>query len=60
MTKSQVKLLTIFKNDIERIKAHNKRVGSRTGQCSLFESSDSNFGWFVWAESSDSTAHSKH
>jgi len=21
--------------------------------------SDSNFGWFVWAESSDSAAHSK-
>jgi hypothetical protein len=39
----------------------NKRVGSRVGQCSLFESSDSN-GWSVCfgRDRSDPAAHAKH
>jgi len=39
----------------------NRRVGSRAGQCSLFESSDSN-GWSVccWRDRSDPAAHAKH
>ena len=40
---------------------HNKRVGSRAGQWSLFESSDSN-GWLVCfgRDRSDPAAHAKH
>ncbi len=39
----------------------NKRVGSSAGQCSLFESYDSN-GWSVcfWRDRSDPAAHAKH
>ena len=39
----------------------NKRVGCRAGQCSLFESSDSN-GWFVCLgrDRSDPAAHAEH
>ena len=39
----------------------NKRVGSRVGQCFLFESCDSN-GWFVCfgRDRSDPAAHAKH
>ena len=39
----------------------NKRVGSRIGQCSLFESYDSN-GWSVCLRRnpSDSAAHAEH
>jgi hypothetical protein len=41
--------------------ATNKRVGSGVGQCSLFESYDSN-GWSVccWRDRSDPAAHAKH
>ena len=41
--------------------ATNKRVGSRVGQCSLFESTDSNV-WSVcfWRDRSDPAAHAKH
>ena len=46
---------------VEVKSAANKRVGSRVGQCSLFESSDSN-GWSVWfgRDRSDPAAHAKH
>jgi len=46
----------INKND-----RHNKRVVGRVGQCSLFESSDSN-GWSVCfgRDRSDPAAHAKH
>ena len=39
----------------------NRRVGSRVGQCSLFESYDSN-GWVVCfgRDRSDPAAHAKH
>ena len=45
---------------IFKINATNKRVGSRAGQCSLFESSDSN-GWVVCfgRDRSDPAAHAK-
>jgi len=40
---------------------HNRRVGCRVGQCSLFESSDSN-SWSVYfgRDRSDPAAHAKH
>jgi hypothetical protein len=43
---------------MKRNQAANKRVGSRVGQCSLFESSDSN-GWSVCLgrDRSDPAAH---
>jgi len=39
----------------------NRRIGSRVGQCSLFESTDSN-GWFVCRrrDRSDPAAHANH
>ena len=41
--------------------SRNKRVGSRAGQCSWFESYDSN-GWSVCfgRDRSDPAAHAKH
>ncbi len=43
------------------IDAPNRRVGSRAGQYSLFESYDSN-GWSVcfWCDRSDPAAHAEH
>jgi hypothetical protein len=47
--------------DIKLNEAHNKRVVGKAGQCSLFESFDSN-GWSVYfgRDRSDPAAHAKH
>ena len=44
----------------KNLMGHNRRVGCLVGQCSLFESSDSN-GWSVccWRDRSDPAAHAK-
>ncbi len=51
-----MKLLRIFDKEmaITKVPAVQFRGLFRSNR------SDSNFGWFVWAESSDSAAHSKH
>ena len=47
--------------NLNKLITANKRVGSRSGQCFWFESSDSN-GWSVCfgRDRSDPAAHAKH
>jgi hypothetical protein len=64
MQKTKIEFMiktTEFGNEVLKENAYNRRVGSGVGQCSLFESSDSN-SWSVcfWLNHSDSAAHAKH